>query len=269
MKQILSPKSIGPLLLALLFSVALLLPMMASANEPAPAHARPLSDIFMDDFWVPENCGLSHADWPYQRIPFPYQLTSPADIFPDGYLLTFRSHGMYPSPDSGSMCWCDVVKWQYNNQKLPFDQGTMTGQIMERPLPDGTALIRATLHYENVPFRVYPLINFVSACDESGLCDTSLYTPIVVNGRMSMQLNMEFVILSPGSRLSLDNWDWSKLSTFTLTGKGVGTFTGTGGFVEGKKALVRTVQVSTPGRAYGNMHWDGAPAEILEVTVQE
>ena len=120
----------------------------------------------------------------------------------------------------------------------------MTGQIMERPLPDGTAMIHVTLHYDNLPFRVYPLDNILSACDDaSQTCDTSKYTPIVVDGRMSVKMTWDFAILTAGGPLSLDNIDWSKTGQNSTTGQGVGTFTGDGGFQAGKHAVVKLTSV--------------------------
>jgi hypothetical protein len=256
--------------LFVLLAVVLLIPMAASAKSPQAAHERPLEDFFWDDLNVHYYCP------PSQQVPFvqtlmPWDFTTAWDLLPKGYYLAFRSYGMLPDPQ-GSMSFCDLDLWQYNTQLSPpgGDAGTMTGQIIERPLRDGTAMIHVTLHYDNLPFRVYQLDNILSACiSATTTCNTDLYTPVVVDGRMSVKMTWDFAILDPEGGLTFDNIDWSVTGQNSATGQGVGTFTGADGFPAGKQAAVKLTGVCNPGRAVGNPHWDGCPAENIKITVRK
>lgn len=251
------------LALFVVLGAALLIPATASAKNSQRTVQRPLADFFYDNFLVPQDCGVQAE---YLHIPMPWDLTSSWDDFPAGYVATFRSHGMFPNPQ-GQKSICQVDQWQYDNQKLPFYEGKMAGKITERPLPDGTAMIHGTLQFQDLPFRVYPL-SIYTACD-NGMCNTDLYKPIVVDGRMSLRMTWEFGILQPGGLLSFDNTDWSKAGQYIFSGRGVGTLTGEGGFPAGKKAVVKLTEIATTGRAVGNPHWDSFPVEKVEIIVQQ
>ena len=128
----------------------------------------------------------------------------------------------------------DAWSQSQNNQDAR-DITMMSGKITETSRDDGTALVKAVIHYEDVPLQIWTLqswYGFLSSWDPNVL------VPLVSEGRMKVTVVEEFIIPHPGATLyRMYQWEHHK---FTMTAVGEGGLTGEGGFDPGRAKVEMT-----------------------------